>query len=608
MIVPPDLSPRFARNAMLLVWLLCAAMLVIGRWTEILSLSFADPDDALRYVQVSDWMAGQGWFDLRQHRGSPMDSAPMHWSRLVDVPVAALLGLARLVVAEPLAERIALTLVPLLLLLALAAIVLAMTRAVTGRRDMALVAVLLLMLSLAVTTQFKPLRIDHHGWQIVLGALAVLAILRHRVRPVRQGAAAGAAMALSLVIAIEGLPLSVGIAGILALDFLRGKADARALTAYVTALFAGTAALSLLLLGWAGASVPWCDAMSPAYVLPLGAVALVLAIAAATRIVASPIGRIAMLAVAASAGAGLFLSVAPACAAGPFAALDPVVHSVWYRNVPEGLPIWTQTRALQWMVPLPSIIGFIGTLFAIRLGDEARRPMWIDLLLLQIVAFAVSMMVMRALGIAHVLALPGAAFLFLTAFRHATSLRIPAARVLLGAGCVVITPIGAQGIAASAGNDAVVQAPANNTMQGDNACRTPRSFGGLGDLAPATLFAPVDIGSHLLVYTHHRVVATGHHRNRNGMRAVITGFMAKGEVAKAIVTSTPADFVAFCLGANEVDNYTAVAPGSLMAMLVAGRPPAWLRPVPMPPGEPIRVYRILRDQPGTKPSATPFMQ
>lgn len=607
MIQPPDLSRRFARNGVLLLWLLCATTLIVSRWTEILSLTFGDPDDALRYVQVSDWMAGQGWFDVSQYRGSAMDSAPMHWSRLVDVPVAALLGLARLIVAQPLADRIALTLLPLLLLLALAAIVFAMTRTLTGRRDTALVGVLLFTLSLAVTTQFKPLRIDHHGWQIVLGALAVLAALGHRGRPVRQGMASGAAMALSLVIAIEGLPLAVGIAGVLALAFIRGKADAQALTAYVTTLFVGSAGLSLLLLGWSGASVTWCDAMSPAYFLPLGAVALVLGSATATGIGASTAARIAILAFAGLAGGAVLLSVAPACAAGPFAGLDPVVQSVWYRNIPEGLPIWTQTPDLRLLVPLPSIIGLVGTLLAIRIGDEGRRSMWIDLLLLQIVAFGVSMMVMRALGIAHVLALPGAAFLFLIAFRYATSLRFSAARVLLSVSSVAITPIGAQGIAAGASDDRFAEVAANDAKE-SKSCLTAEALRGLGALPPATLFAPVDIGSHLLAYTHHSVVATGHHRNRNGMKAVITGFMAKGEAARAIITATPADFVAFCPGANESDKYAETDRASLMAMLMAGHPPTWLQPVRMLPGEPIRVYRILRDQPGTKPSASPFMQ
>src|SRR4051812_17445009 len=51
-------------------------------------------DDAMRLVQVRDLIGGQGWFDLFQHRLDP-PGASMHWSRVVDVPLAALILLQR---------------------------------------------------------------------------------------------------------------------------------------------------------------------------------------------------------------------------------------------------------------------------------------------------------------------------------------------------------------------------------------------------------------------------------------------------------------------------------------------------------------------------------
>ena len=45
-------------------------------------------DDAMRLVEVRDLLAGQGWFDLTQYRLSPPGGVAMHWSRLVDVPLA----------------------------------------------------------------------------------------------------------------------------------------------------------------------------------------------------------------------------------------------------------------------------------------------------------------------------------------------------------------------------------------------------------------------------------------------------------------------------------------------------------------------------------------
>src|SRR5882757_9611547 len=48
-------------------------------------------DDAMRLVEVKDLIAGQGWFDLTQHRLDPPAGTPMHWSRLIDLPLAALM-------------------------------------------------------------------------------------------------------------------------------------------------------------------------------------------------------------------------------------------------------------------------------------------------------------------------------------------------------------------------------------------------------------------------------------------------------------------------------------------------------------------------------------
>lgn len=52
-------------------------------------LVLPDTDDAMRLVQIRDLLAGQGWFDMSQHRLMPPNGAGMHWSRLVDAPSPA---------------------------------------------------------------------------------------------------------------------------------------------------------------------------------------------------------------------------------------------------------------------------------------------------------------------------------------------------------------------------------------------------------------------------------------------------------------------------------------------------------------------------------------
>src|SRR3546814_13624328 len=64
---------------------------LVERWNAISGLALNDTDDNIRVVQVKDWLAGQGWYDLRQYRLDPPVGANIHWSRIVDLPIAALM-------------------------------------------------------------------------------------------------------------------------------------------------------------------------------------------------------------------------------------------------------------------------------------------------------------------------------------------------------------------------------------------------------------------------------------------------------------------------------------------------------------------------------------
>ena len=77
----------------LIAWVLAALILTLAMADNIATLRFVDPDDAMRLMEVRDWLAGQSWWDVAQHRFNRGDF-PMHWSRLVDIPLAAVLMLA----------------------------------------------------------------------------------------------------------------------------------------------------------------------------------------------------------------------------------------------------------------------------------------------------------------------------------------------------------------------------------------------------------------------------------------------------------------------------------------------------------------------------------
>ena len=96
-----------------LAWAMISALLLVTNLGAILAHRFPDPDDTLRLVQVRDFIGGQGWFDLVQHRAG---NTPMHWSRLVDLPIAGVILTLRGLIGQPAAELAALIVVPLVTL------------------------------------------------------------------------------------------------------------------------------------------------------------------------------------------------------------------------------------------------------------------------------------------------------------------------------------------------------------------------------------------------------------------------------------------------------------------------------------------------------------
>ncbi|MDH7795987.1 MULTISPECIES: hypothetical protein [unclassified Beijerinckia] len=584
-----DIQTRTLRCSVFLIWLLCAAVMIyIVRHP--IGVTFFDPDDALRLVEVRDWMAGQSWFDVTQYRSHPPAGASMHWSRLVDIPIAGLLALALLVTDQVAAEQISLVAVPLLSLLVLYIGLVATTVRATGRRYAGVIAALMLMTALGALIQFRPTRIDHHGWQIALGTLAVLALIGFDGKPIKRGVVSGATMAVALVIAIEGLPLAVAIGAVFGLCALRREDENSGLAAYLAALSGIGSVLLLATLGWSRVSVLWCDALSPAYLAPLWTTTIVLVLAQWISPQGSIAWRFGAMVVAAASGSAVYLTFSRACLGGPFASLDPLLYRLWYVNIAEGMPVWTQSLSLGVTVSIPSLLGLGGTLLAIRYDNSSRRECWITLLFVQVVTFAVSLMVLRAIGIAHVLAIPGSVWLFLFAIERAMRLSSPW-RIFVAVACVALTPIGAQLIASSLLPSAQ---PTNGSGSGASSCRDLETLQRLDALPTTLLFAPLDVSSYLLAFTHHSVVATGHHRNQAGMKTIISAFIAPADQARAIVMATSAQYLAFCKREGETRVYAKPYPHSLMSDLLADHPPTWLRAVPSQSNERISVYRIER--------------
>ncbi|MDX3901288.1 MAG: hypothetical protein QHC40_12390 [Sphingobium sp.] len=581
-------------------WLLCCIVMLALFRQDFAALAFRDPDDAMRLQQVRDWIGGQGWFDVTQYRVNPPMGGPMHWSRIVDLPIAGLILALRPLFGVGTAEMLACAAVPLLLLGALTA---ALFRAADkiGGRVVALTATLLLLTSPSILVQFTPLRIDHHGWQILMAAVALGGIFDARAR--RGGVIAGLTLATWLQISSEGLPYAALIAAVLALRGLIDAAETRRFVAYAGTL--GPAALALLA-ATQGMDALWarhCDALSYVYVWPL--VGLSAAILLAWRLAgdATLMRRLAVPAIGGGVALVLFLLTGGPCLSGdPFATLGPLAYRYWYLQVMEGRPIWEQGLSMAGVILLPALAGLGGALAAARVGRGAARRDWLVLALLLGGASAVSMLVMRALSVAHLFALPGLAWLLVALFLRAQKSAHAAIRV---AGSVALAALSPAGLAALWVAVAARPEPAQAKPGSD--CRAAATLAPLKALPPSLLFAPLDIGPDILVQTRHGVIGTAHHRNAAGISAVIEGFMGTPDRARGVIAALNggrgADYVVTCAGLNEMAIYAKARPRGLAARLARGEAPDWLRPVST--RGPLKIYRVL---PGAKVKAAPFMQ
>lgn len=556
------------------IWVVAAAVQVAAYWKLYGSGSFPDPDDALRLVQVRDWLAGQGWFDVTQFRIFPPSGVVMHWSRLVDVPVGGAILFFNLFMPSGAAETAALVIVPLLIHVVFLSGIYLLALRVGGERRLAILACALAALAIGIAVQFRPMRIDHHGWQIALTILAVA--LCFGTRPsIRDTCASGALMALALTVSIECLPVAITLTGILVLRVVRDAGEIRALNAFLGSM---TLAALLLLLATTkldGLSQPVCDAMSIVYLVPLIVFAVGVFAVSRGTLPSTPAGRIALFGALALLAAGAGLAAGRPCLGG---LMSPLIRDAWYENIKEGLPIWQQRLPNASISLLSSVLGIAGSLGAALRADPLRRWGWIELLLLLIAAVTVSLQVNRAMAVAHSLAVVGNAWLLLHGFAWALQRRHMVGRIGGSLACLLLVP--QIGVLAAFITVFRILGVTPDVPADAPPCFASSSVRVLDALAPGLIFAPLDVGPAILVNTpRHSVVATGHHRNARGIVAVTSGFAAAPDEARSIISGTGARYLLVCRALPEFRSIVADNPHSLAATLDAGTPPDWLKPL-----------------------------
>ena len=560
-------------------------------------------DDAMRLVQVRDFLAGQGWFDLTQYRLSPPDGVPMHWSRLIDLPLALLIRAGEMLAPSALAERVGTIVWPAGLLLLYLAGVARLARVLAGDAA-ARLALIFAALTAPVLQHFRPGAIDHHNAQLVLLVWS-LALAARSPAPrefSRDAALAGAKCAfmcaLSLAIGLEMAPAIAALAAMIALRWIvHGAAVWPATAAFALAFAAATLALFAATVPPAHYGVAACDALSIVHVLAAGIGGIGLGALAAARRLTSVWRR---LGAAAALGALVLATMAfgfPACLGDPYGALDPRLAALWLSNVSEARNVLSMLRDLPQELPLhyglPAAALVLGVIRA-RRAPPAERWSWAVCLAVLAALSLVALWQVRGCAAANAVALA------LVPAALVRGLPAPDGRaVFFGLGraaliaAFLINPLALIAIGNAGARAVEIATGAQRPIviaDGPGTCRRAADYAPLARLPRGLVLGFIDAGPFVLMETPHAVLAAPYHRNIKGNAAMLDVMLASPDAAAARLQALGVDYVAVCPGAPERYNYAAYAPDGLLAALSRGEVPDFLERLPLD-GTDLAVYR-----------------
>lgn len=536
------------RHDALIACALALLMTMAWAWSDradLATLRLPDTDDVVRLQQIRDWLGGQRWGDLTQHRLGPLPGLPMHWSRLADLGPAAIIAALTPWIGIAGAELAAVLIWPGLLF-AVALFLIARIARRVGGPDTVTAAVVVAAIAYPATTIFLPGRIDHHGLQMVLLLAAIAAILRGGgMRP----ALAGACVGLSLIVGLETLPILAALGGIVLwrwIDRGAGSAPATFGTGAIATLVVGR-----LLFASEAFAFPACDGFTAsAFVAALILASALPVIALLAHRTRDRRGRIMVAVALVVPAATLALLRSPQCLS-PYGAVDPQLAALWLRHVEEAQSVFAAPPATGFGYGGLALTGLLATAWQ---AYRRRSANWIALALLLGVALAVGMVQLRGACAAALLAAPG-----LGAW-------IAAARAR-GGGWLAAAWIGSAGMLYPLAAQALVRHPASTGAVGKarGDCGSPAAMTALTHLAPGTVMAPVDAGAWALAATRHRVLGAPYHRNAAGNLAVYRFYAATPRQAVPLAAALRVDYVMACAGLPG-----AADPHSIAAALTRG--------------------------------------
>jgi hypothetical protein len=553
-----------------------------------IQLSLNDPDNYQRLVEVRDWLSGQSWWDTRQYRVNPPEGLQMHWSRLADVPLAALILLFMLLTDYATAEILAVVVLPSLLLLGTLVLLGRAARHVGGVPAERFVQ-LFIAATPTVLSQYVPGRVDHHGLQMFLLSGAIAAATANPT--FRSGVLLSLVTTLSLLVGLETVPLLLVICVWVPLCWLLHGEPRRA---QLQGFLLGSLLFLPLFFALSVSPADWGRLTNDE--VGIGHIAIV-ASSAATLAVSSYLGnsspgfRIAAIALAGIVAVATLLAF-PSVLTPPYAAIDPILTRLWISEIAETESAWDVASAEPVRLLFFHLFPVLGLAAGVLTFLSTGRPANLFLILM-IGAAGVILCVwqFRAMTPASLVSL----LLCSITLAHLMKLRErPFGKTKFYAAIVVLN-----GLFGPALYYMLVQEEEQGVVVFD---ATPLSGrceqflrGPEYDEAPPGLsLNGISSGALILARTHHSVLAAGNHRATEGNGQAYQLFLAPASEARRAIAARGVDYLFTCRD-GELQRLAGYAPGSLAADLYEGRAPDWLVPLPHAGGKAVLFYAIARE-------------
>lgn len=557
--------------------LLSAAVIASLLIVSLLSGSFGkigpDGDDVMRLVQVRDLLNGQGWFDLVQPRLGPEGGTLMHWSRLVDLPMAAIANSLSPFIGQDAALRIAYTFWPQISVLIVTCALVAGARALGGR-TMLLFACLLGFAVLFRHFRFLPGAIDHHNLQLGLLMLAASCLL------VREHALAmalgGAALALAAAIGAEVHLFIVLVAGFVAVDWaITGEPAQRGAAVFGASFAAVLTATFLATVPPLDYGVARCDAHDSVTLLAglAGGVAFALAVQITSQ--KSMALRFAALANVGAICAALVMVTGPQCLSNPLDSLSVQARDLWLARVDEARPTLVYLRSGQldeflFRLGTP-LAGLAAAAWLAWRRDQPRAQLLFVVLLT--VSVLLSLYQTRFYVFGQLFAVLPLAVLA----ARVEAGRLGAAVPRLSYPFLLLLSVPTMWSFAGAAFSPPPAPRADRLAAA--ACNPPAAYAALAVLPEGRVLAPATDAPSILLSTAHSALYGHYHRNRAGIDAALAIFTSPPDAARPRLAAAKVDYLMVCPADIDMRFFADYAPDGLVAGILAGDVPEWLAPV-----------------------------